>query len=33
MVKIWSVRGGLLAVLCVAYAIARSRWNVEHQKV
>jgi len=33
MVKIWSVRGGLLAVLAVAYAIARSQWHVEQQKV
>jgi YjbE family integral membrane protein len=33
MVKIWSVRGGLLAVLIVAYAIARSQWHVEQQKV
>jgi YjbE family integral membrane protein len=33
MLKIWSVRGGLLAVLIVAYAIARSQWHVEQQKV
>jgi YjbE family integral membrane protein len=33
MVKIWSVRGGLLVVLSVAYAIARSQWHVEQQKV
>jgi YjbE family integral membrane protein len=33
MLKIWGVRGGLLAVLMVAYAIARSQWHVEQQKV
>jgi hypothetical protein len=33
MLKIWGVRGGLLAVLIVAYAIARSQWHVEQQKV
>jgi hypothetical protein len=33
MMKIWSVRGGLLAVLIVAYAVARSQWHVEEQKV
>jgi YjbE family integral membrane protein len=26
LVKIWSVRGGVFAVMVVAYAIARSRW-------
>ena len=33
MLKIWSVRGALLAVLIVAYAIARSQWHVEQKKV
>jgi YjbE family integral membrane protein len=33
MLKIWGVRGGLLAVLIVAYAIVRSQWHVEQQKV
>src|SRR6266700_3331187 len=31
LVKIWSVRGGLLAVLIVVYAIARSLWYVEKE--
>src|SRR5439155_1560692 len=31
LVKIWSVRGGLLAVLIVVYAIARSLWHVEQK--
>jgi YjbE family integral membrane protein len=33
LVKLWSVRGGLLAVLIVAYAIARSQWHVQQEKV
>ena len=33
MVKIWSVRGALLAVLIVAYAIARKQWHVERETI
>src|SRR5207249_9087614 len=33
LVKIWSVRGGLLAVLIVIYAIARSLWHVEQKEL
>jgi len=33
LTKIWSVRGGLLVVLIVAYAFARKQWHVEEQKV
>src|SRR5689334_10071563 len=33
LVKIWSVRGGLLAVLIVIYAFARSQWYVEQEKL
>jgi len=33
MMKIWTVRGGLLLVLILAYAFARSRWHVEQQEV
>jgi YjbE family integral membrane protein len=33
LVKIWSVRGGLLAALIVVYAIARSLWHVEKEEV
>jgi hypothetical protein len=33
LVKIWSVRGGLLAALIVIYAIARSLWHVEKEEV
>jgi len=33
LVKIWSVRGGLLAVLMVVYAFARSQWPVEKEEV
>ena len=33
MVKIWTVRGGLLLVLILAYAFARSRWHIEQQEV
>jgi YjbE family integral membrane protein len=33
VLKIWSVRGVLLAVLIVAYAIARKQWHVERETV
>jgi YjbE family integral membrane protein len=33
LVKIWSVRGGVFAAMAVVYAIARSQWHVEHEKV
>jgi YjbE family integral membrane protein len=33
LVKIWSVRCALLLVLIAAYALARSQWNVEQEKV
>jgi hypothetical protein len=31
LLKIWSVRGILLAVLIVAYAIARNLWHVDRK--
>jgi predicted tellurium resistance membrane protein TerC len=33
LLRIWSVRGGLLVVLIVVYAIARSLWHVEKVEV
>ena len=33
LLKIWSVRGGLLVVMIVAYAIARKVWHVEREEV
>ncbi len=33
LVKIWSVRGAVFAVMIVAYAIARSQWHIEQKKV
>ena len=33
LVKIWSVRGALLAVLIVLYAMARYQWHVEEEEV
>jgi YjbE family integral membrane protein len=33
LVMIWSVRGGLLLVMIVLYAIARSMWHVDKEKV
>src|SRR3954452_23601833 len=33
LLKIWSVRGCLLVVLIIAYAIARSQWHVEEKEV
>jgi YjbE family integral membrane protein len=33
LLKIWSVRGVLLAVLIVAYVIARKKWHVEREKL
>ena len=33
IVKIWTVRGGLLLVLILVYGFARSRWHVEQQEV
>jgi YjbE family integral membrane protein len=33
LVKIWSVRGGVFAAMAVVYAIARSQWHVEEEKV
>jgi YjbE family integral membrane protein len=32
LLKIWSVRGVLLAVLILAYAFARSQWHVEQEE-
>jgi YjbE family integral membrane protein len=32
LAKIWGVRGALLVVLLVIYAICRSKWHVEHQE-
>jgi YjbE family integral membrane protein len=31
--KLWGVRGGLLLVLVVAYAIARNLWHIEREEV
>jgi YjbE family integral membrane protein len=33
LVKIWSVRGGLLLVMIVGYAIARNLWHIETEEV
>ena len=33
LVKIWSVRGAVFTVMIVAYAIARSQWHIEQEKV
>jgi len=33
LVKIWSVRGALLLILIVAYAICRNRWHIEKEEV
>jgi YjbE family integral membrane protein len=33
LVKIWGVRAALVVVMIIAYAIARSQWHVEHEKV
>src|SRR5712691_1096938 len=33
LLKIWSVRGAVFAVMIVAYAIARSQWHIEQEKV
>jgi hypothetical protein len=33
LVRIWSVRGAVFAVMVVAYAIARSQWHIEQEKV
>jgi len=33
LVKIWSVRGAVFAVMIVAYAVARSQWHIEQKKV
>lgn len=33
LVKIWSVRGAVFAVMVVGYAIARNQWHIEQEKV
>ena len=33
LLKIWGIRGVLLVVMIVAYAIARKQWHIEEQKV
>jgi len=33
MVKIWGIRGGLVVVMIVAYAIARQLWHIEKEEV
>jgi YjbE family integral membrane protein len=33
LVRIWSVRAAVFAVMIVAYAIARSQWHIEQEKV
>jgi YjbE family integral membrane protein len=33
LVKVWGIRGALLAVMIVAYSICRSKWHIDHQEV
>ena len=33
LVRIWTVRGAVFALMIVAYAVARSQWRVEQEKV
>jgi hypothetical protein len=33
LLKFWSVRGALFAVMVVGYAIARSQWHIEQEEV
>jgi YjbE family integral membrane protein len=33
LVRIWSVRGAVFAVMIVGYAIARSQWHIERERV
>jgi hypothetical protein len=33
LLKLWGVRGALLAAMIVCYAIARSQWHIEHEEV
>jgi YjbE family integral membrane protein len=33
LVKIWSVRGAVFAVMVVAYALARNQWHIEQEEV
>ena len=33
LLKMWSVRGAVFAVMVVAYAIARSQWHIEREQV
>jgi len=33
LVKIWSVRGAVFAVMVLAYAIARNQWHIEQEEV
>jgi len=33
LLKIWGVRGAVFTVMVVAYAIARSQWHIEQEKV
>ena len=33
LLKIWSVRGALFAVMVVAYAVARNQWHIEQEEV
>lgn len=33
LLGVWSVRGGVFAVMIAAYAVARSQWHIEQEKV
>jgi YjbE family integral membrane protein len=33
LVRIWSVRGAVFALMIVGYAVARRQWHIEHKKV
>jgi hypothetical protein len=33
LVRIWTVRGAVFVLLIAAYAVARSQWHVEQEKV
>jgi YjbE family integral membrane protein len=33
LLKIWSVRGALFAVMVIAYAVARNQWHIEQEEV
>jgi len=33
LLKLWGVRGALLSVMAIGYAIARSQWHIEQEEV